>query len=805
MSIFSWWRWLRGVTLTLDPAGHLERVDTDGAGERWVAVGVDPRFTASHDRGPRVPAGWYRLRMDLQRYDGFIDNPCFYPDYGRGMGDAERVRIPYSSKAPGSHVDAVVRFTHEVHHLRMDPSTAPCEFEVSNVSLARMGTLRATLVMVHRLAQRLAGDRDMQRIAAGEAWKALREGGRTGFGEWLYAFHDEMSEGVSLDYQAWVRRFDTPAAYDLRHMQAAIAAFRRRPLVSIVMPVYNTPEQWLRLCVDSVVAQTYPHWELCIADDASPDPRVAEVLAEYAARDARIKVVRRERNGHISAASNSALGIASGDYVALLDHDDELAPHALYMVAKALDERPGLRLLYSDEDKIDEQGNRFAPYFKPDWNPELLLSQNYICHLSVYDAALLRAIGGFRVGFEGSQDHDLALRATAKLARDEIGHIPHILYHWRAIASSTALSGTAKSYTDDAGVRAITEHLHANGETSATVEPVTGGYRVRRPVGDDGPLVSLVIPTRDRVELLRMSVGSILERTQYRNFEIVIVDNQSTDADALAYMDEVQRDPRVRVLRHDAPFNYSRINNVAVRACRGSVIGLVNNDIEVIDGGWLEEMLGLALRPGYGAGGAMLYYPDNRIQHAGVVIGTGGVAGHAHVGQPRGTPGQHNRAMLAQNMSAVTAACLLVRREVFDEVRGLDEGFEVAFNDVDFCLRVAARGYLNAWTPWAELIHHESASRGYEDNPEKMARFMGEVSRIQARWGSSLEWDPAYNPNLSLLDGNFDLAIPPRLYLKDSMRGGMAVLAHCPFAARASAMADSEARPPDPIPKAHYP
>lgn len=782
MSVLSWWRWLRGVPLRFEASGHLERVADGDGGEHWAAVGVDPQFMVSHDGGSRYPAGWYRLRMDLRRIEGFIDNPCFYPDYGNGMGDGHRVRIPYTGKG-SQHVDVVVRFAQDVHHLRMDPSTAPCEFELADASLVRMGTARASLRMLARLVGRLRGDGDMLRIAFEEGLKAWREGGKAGFGEWLYAFHDEMSEGVSLDYQAWVRRFDTTVGYDVEQMQARAARFTRQPLISIVMPVYNTPETWLRKCVDSVLAQTYTHWELCIADDASPDPRVREVLAEYAARDERIKVVRRERNGHISAASNSALEIATGDYVALLDHDDEIATHALYMVAKALDEQPGLRLLYSDEDKIDEQGNRFAPYFKPDWNPELLLSQNYICHLAVYDAALLREVGGFRIGFEGSQDHDLALRATALLSRGEIGHIPHILYHWRAIASSTALSGGAKSYTDDAGVRAIDAWLKTRGEHLATVEAVTGGYRVRRQVGDDGPLVSLVIPTRDRVELLRMSVGTILERTRYPNFEIVIVDNQSSDPETLAYMDGLQRDPRVRVVRHDAPFNYSRINNAAVRECRGSVIGLVNNDIEVIDGGWLEEMLGLALVPGYGAVGAMLYYPDDRIQHAGVVIGTGGVAGHAYVGQPRGWPGQHNRAMLAQNMSAVTAACLLVRREIFEEVGGLDEAFEVAFNDVDFCLRVAARGYLNVWTPWAELYHHESASRGYEDNPEKLARFQGEVDRIQARWGASLAWDPAYNPNLSLLDGNFDLAIPPRLYLKDSLRDGVAVLAACPYAA----------------------
>lgn len=784
MSVFSKWRWQRDFPLRLEAAGHLERVD-DANGERWAAVGVDPQFTVTHDRGRRFPAGWYRLRMELRRVEGFIDNPCFYPDYGQGMGDGHRVRIPHTAKG-GPHVDVIVRFAHDVHALRMDPSTAPCEFELTDARMVRIGMLRASLLMLRRLRQRLGGDRAMQRIALEEAWRAWRERGRVGLGDWLYAFHDEMSEGVSLDYQAWVRRFDTTVDYDRAQMAARLARFARRPLISIVMPVYNTPEQWLRLCLDSVLAQTYPHWELCVADDASPDPRVGEVLAEYAARDARIKVLRRPTNGHISAASNSALDMATGDYVALLDHDDEIAPHALYLVAKAINEVPSLRLLYSDEDKIDEQGNRFDPYFKPDWNPELLTSQNYLCHLSVYETGLLRELGGFRVGFEGSQDHDLALRACARLTRGEIGHIPHILYHWRAIPSSTALSGAAKSYTDDAGVRAITDYLQARGETSATVEAVTGGYRVRRVVGSDGPLVSLVIPTRDRVELLRMSVGSILEHTRYPNFEIVIVDNQSSDADALAYMEEVARDPRVRVLRHDAPFNYSRINNAAVRACRGRVIGLVNNDIQVVDGDWLEEMLALALRPEYGAVGAMLYYPDDRIQHAGVVPGIGGVAGHAYVGQPRGMPGQHNRAQLAQNLSAVTAACLLVRREVFDQVGGLDERFEVAFNDVDFCLRVAALGYLNVWTPWAELYHHESASRGYEDSPEKLARFMGEVGRMQARWGASLSRDPAYNPNLSLLDGNFDLAIPPRLYLKDSLRDGAAVLAACPFAEHAS-------------------
>lgn len=771
------------IPLTMTAEHDLERIEDGRGGQYWAAVGVDPQFKVTHPGGRAFAAGWYRLRMDMKRIEGFIDNPCFYPNYGSGPSDAHRVRIPRAGP-DGSSIDAIVLFDHNVIDLRLDPSTAPCAFELSGASLTRIGRLRAAFAMLRKLRERMRGQQGLLRIAFEEGLGALRKGGLGGFGAWLYRFHDEMSEGVSLDYQAWVRRFDSLVAYDYRQMESRIKRFSHRPLISIVLPVYNTPENWLRRCLDSVLAQTYPHWQLCIADDASTDPRVSAVLAEYAARDKRICVAEREVNGHISRASNTALGIAEGEYVALLDHDDELAPHALYLVAKAFDERPSLRLVYSDEDKLDEQGARFDPYFKPDWNPELLLSQNYLCHLVVYDTGLVREVGGFRVGFEGSQDHDLALRCVARLTPGEIGHIPHVLYHWRAISGSTALSATAKDYTDDAGVRAITEYLDGQGEQGFTVLPATGGYRVRRRVSGDGPKVVLVVPTRDKVELLRMSVGGILEKTRYPNFEVIVVDNQSREPETLEYLHEVQQDPRVRVLAYDAPFNYSRMNNVAVARCTGEVIGLVNNDVEVIDADWLEEMLSHAMRPATGAVGAMLYYPDNRIQHAGVIIGTGGVAGHAYVGQSRGYPGQHNRAMLTQNLSAVTAACLLVRRQVFEEVGGLDESFEVAFNDVDFCLRVAARGYRNVWTPWAKLYHHESATRGYEDNPEKMARFNGEVARIQARWGRSLDLDPAYNPNLSLLDGNFDLAIPPRLYVKESLRDRPAAMVDCPFQTR---------------------
>ena len=770
----------RPLALSLQPTHHLEHeVDADGA-THWSAVGVDPQFRVSHAGGERFAAGWYLLEMDLRVEEGYLDNPCFYPDYGRGSGDATRVPIARPEAGEGV-VRTVVRFDHDALQLRFDPSTAPCVFVVRDIRLTPLGKFAAAWRMLRRLMQRVLAQHSLLGVAVADMGDAVRTGGVRGFGEWLYRFHEAHDIGVSLDYQSWIQRFDTLNDGDLRQMRDRAVTFRHKPLISVLVPVYNTPETWLRRCIDSVLAQAYPHWQLCLADDASTQPHVARVLAEYAARDARIAVVSRPRNGHISEASNSAIGIATGEYFALLDHDDELAPHALYLMAKAVNEKPGLKLVYSDEDKLDEKGVRFDPYFKPDWNPDLFLSHNVVCHLTLYDAAMVRELGGFRRGYEGSQDYDLALRCVARLRADEIGHVPHVLYHWRAIAGSTALSGGEKSYAEDAGRRALEDHLAEAGEHGAEVSAVTGGYRIRHPLRG-APLVSLIIPTRDRLDLLQRCIDSILAKTTYRNFEILVVDNQSSEPETLAYFDSLAGREDVRILPYDAPFNYSRLNNFAAAQARGEVIGLVNNDVEVIEGGWLEEMASHAMRPGNGAVGAMLYYPDDRIQHAGVIIGLGGVAGHAYTAMPKGFPGQHHRAQLTQNLSAVTAACLLVRKDVFDEVGGLDESLEVAFNDIDFCLRIAAAGYRNVWTPWAELYHYESATRGYEDNPVKKARFDGEVARMQARWGRSLLWDPAYSPNLGVNGHNFPLAIPPRLPMRESLRGGRAVLVHAPGA-----------------------
>lgn len=456
--------------------------------------------------------------------------------------------------------------------------------------------------------------------------------------------------------------------------------------------------------------------------------------------------------------------MADGDYVAFLDHDDELARHALYFVVDRLNRDPRLRLVYSDEDKMDEAGARFDPYFKPDWNLELFRAQNYLCHLTVVARNLVEEVGGFREGFEGSQDWDLFLRLSERLSAAEIHHIPRVLYHWRAISGSTALRTVEKDYIGDTSLKALEEHLYRTHTEARAERNELGYFRIHYQLPDPPPKVSLVIPTRDRAGLLATCVDSILDKTRYDNYEILIADNDSTEPETKALFDRLCQNPHVRVLHCPGPFNFSAINNLAVSHTEGDIVGLLNNDLEVTHGNWLEEMVSRVLQPGVGIVGAKLYYDDRRIQHAGVVTGIGGVAGHIYKRREHNFTGIMGRAMLAQDMSAVTAACLLVRRAVYDEVQGLDETeLAVAFNDVDFCLKVGAHGYRIVWTPFAELIHHESVSRGLEDTPEKRQRFAGEVRVMQERWGAGLAKDPAFNANFSLESEDPLLAFPPRL------------------------------------------
>lgn len=603
----------------------------------------------------------------------------------------------------------------------------------------------------------------------------LRREGRTGVRKRLNRLNSGIgfADGPPSDevYHKWIAQYDSLTPARREEIQTRLQALKRKPVFSIVVPTYNSDERYLREMIESVRKQIYPHWELCIADDASTDAKVKEVLEDACALDERIKVCFRDENGHISMASNSALELASGDFVALLDHDDVLPEHALFMVAQYVNLHPDARMFYSDEDKLTPDGARTMPYFKSDWNPQLFLTQNMFSHLGVFETALIREAGSFRKGFEGSQDYDLALRCVELAGHDKVVHIPHVLYHWRISPGSTAASVSEKPYALVAAIRAIEEHLQRSGIEATVEQPYDQlptlriWYALPRPT----PKVSIIIPTRDGVELLRQCIESVAQKTIYPDYEVIVVDNGSVKEETLRYFAEIGKKPNVRILRNDSPFNFSALNNHAAAVASGAYLCLLNNDIEVISPDWLDEMVGIASQPGNGAVGAALWYPNDTLQHGGVLLGLGGVAGHMHNKMKRGNFGYFGRAAATQNLSAVTAACLVVRKSIYNEVGGLDERLAVAFNDVDFCLRVREAGYRNVWTPHAQLYHHESATRGSDMDPDKYDRFVKEVRWMENRWEGNLEQDPAYNPNLSLDTSvpPFTLADPPRRSLLD--------------------------------------
>ncbi|EGO2579086.1 glycosyltransferase family 2 protein [Enterococcus faecalis] len=559
-------------------------------------------------------------------------------------------------------------------------------------------------------------------------------------------------------YPNWLARNEV---LDIESMTQEIATFHYQPKISIAMPVYNVEEKWLRLCIDSILNQVYTNWELCMADDASTDPNVKKILTEYQQLDERIRVVFREQNGHISEATNSALAIATGEFVALLDNDDELAINAFYEVVKVLNENPELDLIYSDEDKIDMDGNRSDPAFKPDWSPDLLLGTNYISHLGVYRRSILEEIGGFRKGYEGSQDYDLVLRFTEKTTKERITHIPKVLYYWRMLPTSTAVDQGSKGYAFEAGLRAVQDALVRRGINGhATHGAANGLYDVYYDIESE-KLVSIIIPTKNGYKDVQRCVSSIIEKTTYQNYEIIMADNGSTDPKMheLYAEFEQQLPGRFFVESIDIPFNFSTINNRAAKKAHGEYLLFLNNDTEVITENWLTLMVSFAQQERIGCVGAKLLYPNNTVQHAGVILGLGGVAGHGHYGYPHGDLGYFGRLAINVNYSAVTAACLLMKKADFDAVGGFEEAFTVAFNDVDLCLKVQALGRDNVWLHEAELYHFESQTRGYDDKGKKKKRFEQEKVMMEEKWGPLIENDPFYNPNLTRDIPNFSLRI----------------------------------------------
>lgn len=556
-------------------------------------------------------------------------------------------------------------------------------------------------------------------------------------------------------YLSWVIK-NEPKPSELAKQREESASWGYKPLISIVTPIYKTPPELLAAAIESVFNQTYENWELCLVDGASDKPEIKKILKTYAKRDSRVRVKFLETNLGIAGNSNEAVKMARGEFIALLDHDDELSADALYENVLLFNRHPEADMVYSDEDKLDAQDSRCEPYFKPDWSPDFFCSSMYTCHLGVYRKSLIDKIGGFRSGFDGAQDYDLVLRLTEHT--DRIYHIPKILYHWRQTAGSTALSLETKDYAKEAQIKAVSEHfkrLNIDAEVSPGL--ADNLLRVKRKLSAR-PKVSIIIPTRDQVTLLRNCIKSIQLRSTYHNYEIIIVDNNSSEPETLEYLKEISKEPAVSVIEYPHEFNFAAINNFAVNHADGELLLFLNNDIEVISDEWLEAMVEHAVRPEVGVVGARLLYSNNLIQHAGVIIGVGGVAGHSHKYYPGDHPGYFSRSKAIQNLSAVTAACMMVRTEVFKSLGGFDEkNLAVAFNDVDFCLKVRQKELLIIYTPYAELYHYESISRGTDQTPEKALRFQKEVEYMMESWNGTLQNDPYYNPNLTLEKEDFSI------------------------------------------------
>ena len=573
----------------------------------------------------------------------------------------------------------------------------------------------------------------------------------------------ERFEPEEVPYGPWYEAYvpDEAALEKQRHHH-----FEYSPLISVAVPAYRTPEKFLAQMIDSLLAQTYGNWELCIANGSPEDSAMKKVLEEYTKKDSRIRVSELTENKGIAGNTNAALEMAQGEFVGLLDHDDLLAPNALYEIVRALDEDRNLDAVYTDEDKVTtELDEHFQPHLKPDFNLDLLRSNNYICHFFVVRRSIVQKVGGFCQEFDGAQDHDFIFRCIE--TAEKVGHIPEILYHWRTHKASTADNPASKMYAFDAGKRAIEAHLKRTGtEVIVSHTPDLGFFRVKYPVQGQ-PLVSVIIPNKDEKETLKACIDSIREKTEYPNYEIIIVENNSTTDEIFQYYKELSQDPRIRLLRWKKEFNYSAINNYGVRHANGEYLLFLNNDVTVITPGWIKELLGVCQRPEVGAAGVKLIYPDNTIQHAGCVIGLGGIAGHMFVDMPANRTGYLHKASILQDMSAVTAACMMMKRTAFEEAGGFTEKLSVAFNDVDLCLKVRKNHKLIVYDPYVQLYHMESKTRGAEDNKEKVRRFQEEIEYMRCQWIDILKkGDPYYNKNLSLTKWNYSLRPLPGMTKK---------------------------------------
>jgi GT2 family glycosyltransferase len=701
----------------------------------WRVTGRDPVLRAQTDR-PRAPSGWVRISYAWSA--GASAEPLALL-VESAEGREEAFHLP---PAPLG-ADLVLRLPGRVRGIRIRPPAGLDRLDLGAFEAAELNRWQALRIFLSPYLEPMRRDPRMLAHYLLRSVSSVRRHGPRALWQTIAGRFPSAGEER---YAEWVERYDRLDEAERGAARSLVAALRHRPLFSLILPVRGADDA--ERTQRSIRAQWYEEWELLVVPYGGA---VSDAPSRDTGGDPRIRVVASQAASR-AAAANDGLASARGEYCAIVDPDGELAPHALTLLALAVGDAAETELLYGDEDELDSQGRRAHPTFKPDWDPDLLLGCDSVRRLAAYRSSLLRSLNGWREGLDGHEDWDLALRASATVDERHVRHVAHVLWHSRR---------DGEDVSTPAARRVVEDHLRRVGSAARLRDAAT--LRLDYPVGDPAPLVSFVIPTRNRVDLLRACVESVLQRTDYPALELLIVSNRSDDPSMLAYLEALASDPRIRVLRYDAPFNYSAVNNLAARRAKGSFLVLLNDDIEVTDPGWLAEMIGQASRPGVGAVGAQLFYPDGKVQHAGVVLGLGNVAGHLFRGLPAGSRGWARWTRVPRRVSAVTGACMVVRTELYMALGGLDEEhLPVAFNDIDFCLRLGRRGYRTILTPHARLVHHESATRGLDRSTETVRRLRREEAFMRERWGAELEIDPAYNPNLTLANASAAVAFPPR-------------------------------------------
>lgn len=720
----------------------------------WHVNGENPYFILPVQNCWIFP-GWYMIEYCVctEYKNGFAK---FIFNYGQENSNSIEIIHPFKSELVSKRL---VFLSKRINTIKLIPINRCAKFSIKEVNLIRLNKRFACKKILERLS---TIHRSLCGIHIANVKKLFEDevkSSGSNFATLMYHIYDKFFERSQypIEYHKWTVLYDKKEVRYLEKVYSELKNYKCIPTISVILPIQSSDIEYIRECVDSVLNQTANNWELCISLDRSLKYSMCEFLEELSQKDTRIKITYSKANATVSEVTNCALEIVTGDYVAFLEQNGTLSLYAICALLDAINKNPGAKLFYSDEDKINSEAQRFDPHFKPDWNPDLFFSHNYIRHLVVIEKVLVKTLGGMRAGYEGNQDYEFLLRCVLMITERQIIHIPKVLYHQCVLKNSIDGRQIKPIDMTESGIKALScyfRDLKKSVNINQGVLPNT--YKITYSTPSPPPLVSLIIPTRDGIEVLKKCVFSILRKTTYKNYEILIVDNQSRMPETIEFLQYIKRYNNIRSISYNRPFNYSAINNYAITQAKGSIVGLINSDVEVISPEWLTEMVSHASRDDIGCVGAKLYFANGQIQHAGVILGIRGIAGHSHKYFFRHENGYCSRLQVIQNYSAVTAACLLVRKNVYLKVGGLNANdLPIAFNDVDFCIKVRDAGYRNLWTPYAELYHHESVSRGEDKSFRIREQSKREIEYMKKKWGTILYSDPAYNPNLSLFNEDY--------------------------------------------------